>query len=80
MFYDDVKKIVKSNIIQINDIIRYGNFVIIFVPSGKNKHDELNNKRRMYAKRGNNVVVVYEDEYLNHKDTVLSNIKQIIKK
>ena len=78
-FYNDIKKCVSPNIINYNNIIRYNNNIIIYKTLIPNKRTELNDLKRMYKKLGNNVIIIFEDEYIHNKNIVLSKIKHICK-
>lgn len=78
-FYEDVRKNISKNIINANNIIKYKDYVVIYVPLIPNKRNELNDKRRMYAKRGYKVIIVFEDEYINNREIVLSKIRHLFK-
>ena len=52
---------------------------MIYVPLIPNKRNELNDKRRQYAKRGYKVIIVFEDEYINNRKIVLSKIRHLFK-
>ena len=78
-FYNDIRKNINKNIINTNGIIKYKDYVVIYVPLIPNKRNELNDKRRQYTKRGYKVIIVFEDEYINNRDIVLSKIKHLFK-
>ena len=78
-FYKDIRKNINKNIININGIIRYKDYVVIYVPLIPNKRNELNDKRRHYAKKGYKVIIVFEDEYINNRKIVLSKIRHLFK-
>lgn len=76
-FYNDIKNNISNKAVNNNNVIRYNNFIIIFKLLAPNKRTELNDLKRMYEKRGNNVIIIFEDEYLSNKNIVLSKIKHI---
>ena len=78
-FYEDVRKNVSKNINNTNSTIRYKDYVLIYVPLIPNKRNELNDKRRQYTKKGYKVIVIFEDEYINNKEIVLSKIRHLFK-
>lgn len=78
-FYNDIRKNINKNIINTNGIIKYKDYVVIYVPLMPNKRNELNDKRRQYVKKGYKVIIVFEDEYINNRDIVLSKIKHLFK-
>lgn len=78
-FFKDLKKDVDRNIINVNGAIRYKDYMVLYIPLVPNKRGELNDRRRQYIKRGYKVIIVFEDEYLNHKDIVLSKIRHLFK-
>ena len=78
-FYNDIRKNISKNIISTNGIIKYKDYAVIYVPLIPNKRNELNDKRRQYAKSGYKVIIVFEDEYINNRDIVLSKIRHLFK-
>ena len=78
-FYEDVRKNVSKNINNTNSTIRYKDYVLIYVPLIPNKRNELNDKRRQYTKKGYKVIVIFEDEYINNREIVLSKIRHLFK-
>lgn len=78
-FYEDVRKNVSKNINNTNSTIRYKDYVLIYVPLIPNKRNELNDKRREYTKKGYKVIVIFEDEYINNREIVLSKIRHLFK-
>lgn len=78
-FYEDVRKNVSKNINNTNNTIRYKDYILIYVPLIPNKRNELNDKRRQYTKKGYKVIVIFEDEYINNREIVLSKIRHLFK-
>ena len=78
-FYEDVRKNISKNINNTNSTIRYKDYVLIYVPLIPNKRNELNDKRRQYTKKGYKVIVIFEDEYINNREIVLSKIRHLFK-
>ena len=78
-FFENIEKKVDRNIINVNGAIRYKDYMVLYIPLVPNKRGELNDRRRQYIKRGYKVIIVFEDEYLNHKDIVLSKIRHLFK-
>lgn len=78
-FYEDIRKNVNKDVININKTIRYKDYIVLYVPLEPNKRSDLNDRRRMYKKRSYNVIIVFEDEYVNHREIVLSKIRHLFK-
>lgn len=78
-FYEDIRKNVNKDVINVNKTIRYKDYIVLYVPLEPNKRSDLNDRRRMYKKRSYNVIIVFEDEYVNHREIVLSKIRHLFK-
>lgn len=78
-FYEDIRKNINKNILNTNGIIKYKDYVVIYVPLIPNKRNELNDKRRQYVKRGYKTIIVFEDEYINNREIVLLKIRHLFK-
>lgn len=78
-FYEDIRKNVNKDVINVNKTIRYKDYIVLYVPLEPNKRNDLNDRRRMYKKRNYNVIIVFEDEYVNHREIVLSKIRHLFK-
>lgn len=72
--YNDISK----NTVKSNNVIYYNEYVILYFSLKQNNKYDVYEKKRLYEKRGNKVIVVFEDEFLNKKDIVLKKLKHIL--
>ena len=79
-FYYDFRHDISDNTILIGETaFKYNNFVVAYHKLSKNEKDTLNEMTRRFKKRGYRTIHVFEDEYVNHRDIVLSKLSHILK-
>ena len=76
-FYNDVKQNISNDFIQQGNKLLYKNYAILFKPLKANKRNQLREERRYLRRKGYKVIIVFEDEYVQHHDVVLSKIQHI---
>lgn len=79
-FYNDIYNNITKSVILTNNILRIEDFVIIYKQLIPNTKTELNTLKSMYEKKGDKVLVVFEDEYVHNMNIVISKIRHICRK
>lgn len=78
-FFDDVKANVLNNMIQQGNKLIYNEYVILFKTLEPNERNQIKEERRYLQRKGYKVIIVFEDEYIQHRTIVLSKLQHITK-
>lgn len=79
MFCDAFKEEISDEFVKHHNILKYHEFNIVFQPLERmTKQDELNDKRRERKKRDVNIILVFEDEFVNNKTALFDRLKDIM--